>query len=224
MTLIRDELIEAEARAMMRAAIEKSGWYSSLQGIARQRRIEKDIDLHWHLMLPQARERLEQRNGGEALETEVQSKMLRGSCDHDSNGAQNNRKYSMGFSKSNCESTASMAIILRGGSSSSPLPPLGSPEPAPKAAQCSGFFFASCERENTLRNPARREPRHSARLLGQKKSARCFKERSEVRPVGANNKAETAMYLQVHGQNKADQLIKCTAVELVIIFVIFTTS
>jgi hypothetical protein len=88
MTLIRDELIGAEARAMMRAAIEKSGWHPSLQGIARQRRIEKDIDLQWHLMLPQARERLEQRNGGEALETEVQSKTPRGSCDHYSNGVQ----------------------------------------------------------------------------------------------------------------------------------------
>jgi hypothetical protein len=68
MALIRDELIEAEARAMMRAAIEKSGWYPSLQGTARQRRIEQDVDLHWHLMLPQAREHLEQGNGGEPLD------------------------------------------------------------------------------------------------------------------------------------------------------------
>jgi hypothetical protein len=48
MALIRDELIEAEARAMMRAAIEKSGWYPGLQGAARQRRIDQDVDLHWH--------------------------------------------------------------------------------------------------------------------------------------------------------------------------------
>jgi hypothetical protein len=60
MALIRDELIEAEARAMMRAAIERSGWYPSLQGAARARRIEQDVDLHWHLMLPKARDNLEQ--------------------------------------------------------------------------------------------------------------------------------------------------------------------
>ena len=60
MALIRDELIEAEARAIMRAAIEKSGWYPSLQGEARQRGIDQDTDLHWHLMLPKARENLEQ--------------------------------------------------------------------------------------------------------------------------------------------------------------------
>ncbi len=85
MALIRDELIEAEARAMMRAAIEKSGWYPGLQGAARQRRIDQDVDLHWHLMLPQARERLEQRNGREALEAVAHPKTPRGSCDHDSN-------------------------------------------------------------------------------------------------------------------------------------------
>ena len=50
MALIRDELIEAEARAMMRATIEKSGWYPSLQGDARARRIEQDVDLQWHLL------------------------------------------------------------------------------------------------------------------------------------------------------------------------------
>jgi hypothetical protein len=60
MLLIRDEQLEAEARAMMRATIEKSGWYPSLRGEARQRRIEQDVDLHWHLMLPKVRERLEQ--------------------------------------------------------------------------------------------------------------------------------------------------------------------
>jgi hypothetical protein len=60
MALVRDEQIEAEARTMMRASIEKSGWYPSLRGEARRRRIEQDVDLHWHLMLPKARERLEQ--------------------------------------------------------------------------------------------------------------------------------------------------------------------
>jgi hypothetical protein len=60
MALIRDEQLEAEARTMMRATIEKSGWYPSLQGATRQRRIEQDVDLHWRLMLPKARERLDQ--------------------------------------------------------------------------------------------------------------------------------------------------------------------
>ena len=60
MALIRDELIEAEARALMRAAIEKSGWYPSLQGAARQRRIDHDVDLNWYLMVSKAREHLEQ--------------------------------------------------------------------------------------------------------------------------------------------------------------------
>jgi hypothetical protein len=59
MALIRDELIEAEARAMMPATIEKSGWYPSLQGAARARRIDQDVDLQWHLLVPTVRERLE---------------------------------------------------------------------------------------------------------------------------------------------------------------------
>jgi len=85
MALIRDELIEAEARALMRAASEKSGWYPGLQGAARQRRIDQDVDLHWHLMLPQARERLEQQNGGEVLEAVAQPKTPRRSCDYGGN-------------------------------------------------------------------------------------------------------------------------------------------
>lgn len=60
MALIRDEQIEAQAREMMRATIERSGWYPSLQGAARQRRIDQDVDLHWYLMLPKLLERLEQ--------------------------------------------------------------------------------------------------------------------------------------------------------------------
>ena len=85
MALIRDELIEAEARAMMRAAIEKSGWYPILQGAARQRRIDQDIDLHWHLMVSKARERLEQRSGGKALEAMAQSETPHHSRDCEGN-------------------------------------------------------------------------------------------------------------------------------------------
>ncbi len=86
MALIRDELIEAEARALMRAAIEKSRWYPSLQGTARQRRVEQDVDLHWHLMLPQALERLERRNGGEPLEAVAQSETPHRSRDYKEDG------------------------------------------------------------------------------------------------------------------------------------------
>jgi hypothetical protein len=55
----RDEEIEAEARALLREAIERSGWYPDLRGKKRQSRIEQDVDLHWHLMLSEARSRLE---------------------------------------------------------------------------------------------------------------------------------------------------------------------
>ena len=85
MALIRNELIEAEARAMMRAAIEKSGWYPRLQGAARQRRIDQDVDLNWYLMVSKAREHLEQRNGGEALEVVAQQMTPPRSYDHNSN-------------------------------------------------------------------------------------------------------------------------------------------
>jgi hypothetical protein len=62
MASIQEQQIEAEARAMMRATIEKSGWYPSLRGAARALRIEQDVDLHWHLMVPEAQKRLEQSN------------------------------------------------------------------------------------------------------------------------------------------------------------------
>jgi hypothetical protein len=60
---IRDEDIEAEARAMMRATIERSGWYPNLQGEERQQRIEQDVEQNWPLMVPDARMRLEERQG-----------------------------------------------------------------------------------------------------------------------------------------------------------------
>jgi chemotaxis regulatin CheY-phosphate phosphatase CheZ len=61
-SLIRDEDIEAEARAMVRDMIERAGWYPSLTKAAREHLIEQDIDRHWHLMVPDARKRLEQRS------------------------------------------------------------------------------------------------------------------------------------------------------------------
>jgi chemotaxis regulatin CheY-phosphate phosphatase CheZ len=59
---IRDEDIEAEARAMMRDMIKRAGWYSSLSKAAREHPIKQDVDRHRHLMVPDARKRLEQRN------------------------------------------------------------------------------------------------------------------------------------------------------------------
>jgi hypothetical protein len=55
----QDEEIEAEARALLRDAIERSGWYPDLHGERRQQRIDRDVDLHWHLMLSEACERLD---------------------------------------------------------------------------------------------------------------------------------------------------------------------
>jgi hypothetical protein len=59
---IRDNEIEAEARALFRDAIERSGWYPDLRGQKRRERVEQDVNLHWHLMIQDARKRLEQRN------------------------------------------------------------------------------------------------------------------------------------------------------------------
>lgn len=61
MSEISDDEIEALARAMMRETIEASGWYPALRGEFRQTRIEEDVDRHWHLMIAEARKRLEQR-------------------------------------------------------------------------------------------------------------------------------------------------------------------
>lgn len=57
----RDEEIKAEARAILRETIERSGWYPELRGEARRQRIEQDVDRHWHLMRAEAVKRLEQR-------------------------------------------------------------------------------------------------------------------------------------------------------------------
>jgi hypothetical protein len=60
---LRDEDIEAEARAILRETIERSGWYPELRGEDRRRRIEQDVEQHWHLMRAEAVKRLEQRRG-----------------------------------------------------------------------------------------------------------------------------------------------------------------
>ncbi len=63
MAAIRDEEIEAEARAILREMIEQSGWYRGLSAAERTRRIEEDVDRNWPLMLREARRRLEHRKG-----------------------------------------------------------------------------------------------------------------------------------------------------------------
>jgi hypothetical protein len=57
---ITDDDIAAEARAMVRRMIEESGWYPALRGEFRQERIDQDVERMWHLMIGDARKRLEQ--------------------------------------------------------------------------------------------------------------------------------------------------------------------
>ena len=55
--------VEAEAKAMLRATIEASGWYPDLKPQEREARIEQDVDTNWRLMADEARRRLEEREG-----------------------------------------------------------------------------------------------------------------------------------------------------------------
>ncbi|MBM6584421.1 hypothetical protein ILT44_29980 [Microvirga sp. BT689] len=55
-----DDEIEATARALLRETIERAGWYPSLRRSEREKRIAQDLHLHWHLMVPELRKRLEQ--------------------------------------------------------------------------------------------------------------------------------------------------------------------
>ena len=61
MAEIQENEIEVEARAIMRKMIEESGWYPLLRDEHRQKRIEQDVEMHWHLM------RWEAAGGGPAL-------------------------------------------------------------------------------------------------------------------------------------------------------------
>jgi hypothetical protein len=56
---ITDAEIETEARRMLRETIERSGWYPSLPREFREEKIRQDVDQHWHLMIDQAKKRLE---------------------------------------------------------------------------------------------------------------------------------------------------------------------
>ncbi len=64
MAEIPDEEVIALAKALLRQTILASGWYPSLRDAERQKRIEQDVDLHWPMMLRDARKRLEQDGGG----------------------------------------------------------------------------------------------------------------------------------------------------------------
>ncbi len=53
-----DDEVIALAKALLRQTILASGWYPSLPDAERQKRIDQDVDLHWHLMMADARKRL----------------------------------------------------------------------------------------------------------------------------------------------------------------------
>jgi hypothetical protein len=59
MAEIPDDEVIALAKALLRQTILASGWYPSLRDAERQKRIEQDVDLHWPMMLRDARKRLE---------------------------------------------------------------------------------------------------------------------------------------------------------------------
>ena len=65
MAEIPDDEVIALAKALLRQTILASGWYPSLRDADRQKRIDQDVDLHWPLMLRDARKRLkEEQDGG----------------------------------------------------------------------------------------------------------------------------------------------------------------
>jgi hypothetical protein len=64
MAEISDDEVIALAKALLRQTILASGWYPSLPDAQRQKRIDQDVDLHWPLMLRDARERLQEEQDG----------------------------------------------------------------------------------------------------------------------------------------------------------------
>jgi hypothetical protein len=59
---IRDEELEAEARALLRERIERTPWFK-IRVTREQRRvaIEREVDRNWHLLVPEAAKRLVER-------------------------------------------------------------------------------------------------------------------------------------------------------------------
>jgi hypothetical protein len=64
MAEISDDEVIALAKTLLRKTILASGWYPSLRDADRQKRIDQDVDLHWPLMLRDARKRLEEEQDG----------------------------------------------------------------------------------------------------------------------------------------------------------------
>jgi hypothetical protein len=58
MASIGPDQVEAEARALLKGAIERSGWYPILSPAERDKRIEQDVERYWHLMAQEAARRL----------------------------------------------------------------------------------------------------------------------------------------------------------------------
>lgn len=61
--MLSNEDIEAEARTLIRERIQNSGWYPGMREDERTRRIEEDVDRHWHLMIKEAARRLSEGVG-----------------------------------------------------------------------------------------------------------------------------------------------------------------
>ena len=64
MASIGPDQVEAEARVLLKEAIERSGWYPVLSGAERNKRIEQDVERYWHLMAQEAARRLLDRFEG----------------------------------------------------------------------------------------------------------------------------------------------------------------
>ncbi len=75
MAEISDDKVIALAKALLRQTILASGWYPSLRDAERQKRIDQDVDLHWPLMVADARKRLEEKG-----------QLACGPADHEANG------------------------------------------------------------------------------------------------------------------------------------------
>jgi hypothetical protein len=58
MASIGSDQVEAEARALLKEAIERSGWYPILSPEERGRRIEQDVERYWPIMTQEAARRL----------------------------------------------------------------------------------------------------------------------------------------------------------------------
>ena len=64
MASIGPDQVEREARALLKEAIERSGWYPILSGAERNKRIEQDVNRYWPVMALEAAQRLLDRFEG----------------------------------------------------------------------------------------------------------------------------------------------------------------